>query len=1071
MHTILIIGLILLLNGISVFAQDGTPDHYFGINGTTILTSPPTEVRCSDFFQVESGYIVAAQTSVGPQLMKLTQNGKLDSTFGMNGVVDIPVSGGWYLHAALQYGNKIVAACVTSSSIIVTRWGENGARDMSFGYNGIATITFDGTLPLTRDIAVDSQNRIVVCAQINQDTYRFTGIARLLPTGAPDTDFGNQGKVILTIDDDRIIPYDITIDYEDRIAVACNVESFYTNYKRFGIFMLNPGGSLNKKFNNTGYKILGVSSASEATAIAVQNDGKVVVAGTAENDPRGSFVVVRFFPDGNLDTEFGDSGYVFKYFNGLTDVPYAMQLTSNNSIVVAGYLTKVLQPGDTGADIVIANLTPDGEPDPHFGTDGSVIYDNALRQENILSMQVQHNQQLLIGGYMYASQKYRPVMMRLRNGSPYVSLLPFIGNGILAAGTSVPLKWKHRDINYFSILLSTDGGASWNPVPGADSLHTSDSVFFWEVPYFSSTNCYLKVVEMDDTTLTYISPLFTITVPNINFSVACEPVWIDSDFDGYVTGFADGSGTTVAVGSIVNHTWLINGIQAASGTSAHLTLKTGSQSVTLLVTVEPGGLTAAHTFNVDVIASKKSLQSSIHGGASYQSGTFYIGATNKLIYGFDSTSTTTLTCQASGAISVGVCIAPGNRIFTGTETGKLICLDESLNLLWEKNPGGAISSIPTVSSDGSRVYVTTKNGSVRAFNTTDGSPIWSWATEGEIVASTMLLEFLNGERQLLVGRVGTTDLPGSLVALKDNGTSVQKVWEVPVEGPVSATPAFLNNGTNSMIFFSTDNGYLYRLRWDGFREADWKVAVAGSTKFCSPVIDWARRVYIGSTDKNIYAFDSDFTTASQPVRSFNVGLSAVGSPTLGANGYFYLGTQAGYISAFDLKQEPVKEMWKFNASGSVSSPLLLTETGKIHAALQNGDMFILAEPDTFHTANNSYSPMWSTFRGNSKRNCVIQLALTGVNDPYQVPEKFTVFQNYPNPFNPYTIISFTLPVRTRTEIAVFDIIGSEIMRSVAEYDSGHHEVTFDGSSLPSGVYFYRVTADGKQIMGKMLLLR
>ncbi len=85
----------------------------------------------------------------------------------------------------------------------------------------------------------------------------------------------------------------------------------------------------------------------------------------------------------------------------------------------------------------------------------------------------------------------------------------------------------------------------------------------------------------------------------------------------------------------------------------------------------------------------------------------------------------------------------------------------------------------------------------------------------------------------------------------------------------------------------------------------------------------------------------------------------------------------------------------------------------------------------------------------------------GVQLP-QLPSKFELHQNYPNPFNPTTTISFDLPVASMVTVKVYDILGQGIATLIdhAEMDMGEREIEFDGSRLPSGVYFYRLNATG-----------
>ena len=77
------------------------------------------------------------------------------------------------------------------------------------------------------------------------------------------------------------------------------------------------------------------------------------------------------------------------------------------------------------------------------------------------------------------------------------------------------------------------------------------------------------------------------------------------------------------------------------------------------------------------------------------------------------------------------------------------------------------------------------------------------------------------------------------------------------------------------------------------------------------------------------------------------------------------------------------------------------------------------------------------------------------------PEEFSLEQNYPNPFNPSTRISFTLPVDSKVILKVYNILGREVITLInKDITSGYHERDFDASQIPSGVYLYRVSADG-----------
>jgi hypothetical protein len=88
-----------------------------------------------------------------------------------------------------------------------------------------------------------------------------------------------------------------------------------------------------------------------------------------------------------------------------------------------------------------------------------------------------------------------------------------------------------------------------------------------------------------------------------------------------------------------------------------------------------------------------------------------------------------------------------------------------------------------------------------------------------------------------------------------------------------------------------------------------------------------------------------------------------------------------------------------------------------------------------------------------------------------IADDFKLYQNYPNPFNPATNFKFKIAKQSDAKIVVYDITGHEVKTLVNEtLKPGAYEVTFDGSALASGVYFYQLTVNNKQFDSKKMLL-
>jgi photosystem II stability/assembly factor-like uncharacterized protein len=110
-------------------------------------------------------------------------------------------------------------------------------------------------------------------------------------------------------------------------------------------------------------------------------------------------------------------------------------------------------------------------------------------------------------------------------------------------------------------------------------------------------------------------------------------------------------------------------------------------------------------------------------------------------------------------------------------------------------------------------------------------------------------------------------------------------------------------------------------------------------------------------------------------------------------------------------------------------------------------------------------------------NEIIEL-IQGLNNDNDYPvrtseaSQYSLNQNYPNPFNPKTNISYTVQKKGLVKLIVYDALGREVNTLVNKVmDAGTHSVSFDGSLLSSGVYFYRLTAEGYTDIKKMVLIK
>ncbi|NOX66925.1 MAG: T9SS type A sorting domain-containing protein [Chlorobi bacterium] len=162
-------------------------------------------------------------------------------------------------------------------------------------------------------------------------------------------------------------------------------------------------------------------------------------------------------------------------------------------------------------------------------------------------------------------------------------------------------------------------------------------------------------------------------------------------------------------------------------------------------------------------------------------------------------------------------------------------------------------------------------------------------------------------------------------------------------------------------------------------------------------------------------------------------------------------------------------------------PIALTENATFHFPLTIRKIALILGSDRVH--GNTYEG--SIYFDNLR--LIYPDAVVSVEEPTIQPEQFILYQNYPNPFNPSTTIEYTIPFVERdlsrsnmselkfalqVQLKVYDILGREVATLVNEQQQpGTYEVKFDASSMPSGIYIYKLSAGQFMSAKKMLLLK
>jgi photosystem II stability/assembly factor-like uncharacterized protein len=160
---------------------------------------------------------------------------------------------------------------------------------------------------------------------------------------------------------------------------------------------------------------------------------------------------------------------------------------------------------------------------------------------------------------------------------------------------------------------------------------------------------------------------------------------------------------------------------------------------------------------------------------------------------------------------------------------------------------------------------------------------------------------------------------------------------------------------------------------------------------------------------------------------------------------------------------------KLYCVGSFGTILKSTDAGLTWAAQVSGTTASLRGIDLFSSDDNGIT----VGAAGTIRRTTNGGALTGfVQQSNEIPNAYSLSQNYPNPFNPETNLKFQIPVTGFVKLTVFDMLGKEIAALVNnELTAGTYSVNFNASSIPSGTYFYRISAGNFTETKKMILIK
>src|SRR5687768_16134450 len=241
-------------------------------------------------------------------------------------------------HRSLAAGLTAILLCSFCLFLITVVSAAPGDLDTTFAGTGKVLVGFGSTNDFGKSLAMQPDGKIVVAGTIavNNVFAGDFGVLRYNPDGSLDTSFGFEGKVTTAAGTlfGPAVATAVRMQTDGKIVVAGYAEETFPSKYRFLIVRYNSDGTLDTSFDSDGRVISSFGDA-YAHAMVIQADGKIVVVGIDETGTHSRFMVARYNIDGSADTFFGTQGSVSTSIGSSTDIPYAVTILAGK-IIVAG---------------------------------------------------------------------------------------------------------------------------------------------------------------------------------------------------------------------------------------------------------------------------------------------------------------------------------------------------------------------------------------------------------------------------------------------------------------------------------------------------------------------------------------------------------------------------------------------------------------------------------------------------------------------------------------------------------------------------------------------------------------
>ncbi len=286
----------------------------------------------------------------------------------------------------------LLAMLIVLAQLPVTVLAADAILDITFGAGGIVRTDLSANQDEIGDIAFQADGKIIAAGYVQAHGL---GLVRYNSNGTLDSSFGVGGVVL-----SNLIPYGaeaVAVQPDGKIVVAGDTYTTETLYD-FAVARFNSDGSPDSNFGTGGRvtRDFGVNHYDNLSDVLIQPDGKIIAVGGSyaiNNQAYTDITLIRFNNNGTVDTDFGMGGWGRADF-GYGDYAYSALLLSNGKILVGGFSRNV----GSLDDLTVVRFNADGSLDTTFGTSGRAVAD-IFGQDAIVDMVLQPDGKIVGAGY------------------------------------------------------------------------------------------------------------------------------------------------------------------------------------------------------------------------------------------------------------------------------------------------------------------------------------------------------------------------------------------------------------------------------------------------------------------------------------------------------------------------------------------------------------------------------------------------------------------------------------------------------------------------------------------------